>query len=322
MTFELLDIFERKIEVEFKDDSYLVRDNGSVYRKRRSNYRKRPNDEKWTFGIQNKSSGYMHFGSHVAHRIVAFAFLGNPPSEKHVVDHIDTNRCNNRIENLRWVTRLENIILNPITLSRIISIYGSLDNFFENPHTYKNLDPNFEWMRTVSKEEAKNCREQLLRRAASDEFPKGGLLGEWVYRNRQKNPMLDDKNQDTVSLSLLAIQRKWKTPTEFPNCPSEIGLNPLEEYLSNLSKGASFSKSKYFNTLVEIVEKGESFLSVLTANQQEDALKPWALTKITFENGKFVHEAGGTFFVLNGAKKAHFKLLGIPFKGVSIDDYC
>ena len=51
----------------------------------------------------------------------------------YVVDHIDTNRRNNRAENLRWVTRLDNILLNPITCARIVQAFGSLEAFFENP---------------------------------------------------------------------------------------------------------------------------------------------------------------------------------------------
>ena len=50
---------------------------------------------------------------------MATAFHGEPPTKEHVVDHIDTNKQNNRPENLRWVTRLENILLNPITAKRI-----------------------------------------------------------------------------------------------------------------------------------------------------------------------------------------------------------
>ena len=55
------------------------------------------------------------------HRLVAEAFIPNPLGATEV-DHIDGNRSNNRIENLRWVSHKENLN-NPNT--RYKSVYGS-----------------------------------------------------------------------------------------------------------------------------------------------------------------------------------------------------
>lgn len=48
------------------------------------------------------------------HRLVAMAFVENPKNLNEV-DHIDTNKDNNRFDNLRWVTHSENH-LNPLTV--------------------------------------------------------------------------------------------------------------------------------------------------------------------------------------------------------------
>jgi len=42
------------------------------------------------------------------HRLVALYFLGPPDNENNQVDHIDNNKTNNKVENLRWVTQLDN----------------------------------------------------------------------------------------------------------------------------------------------------------------------------------------------------------------------
>ena len=323
MTTLPIDNYAREIELEYEGEIYLVRDNGAVYRKHRPNHRKRPLDETWTFGVKNKQDRYMCIGKVKVHRIVAVAFLERPPSKKHVVDHIDRDRTNNCIENLRWVTNLDNLIRHPGIRKRIKNAYGSLEKYFDDPSTPINeLEPSFAWLKYVSKEEAQKSREQLQKWSENDRFVTRGVLSNRVHGNLQATPPERPPLPvpEKQSLTPMAIQRRWNTPAEFPCCPKDIGLNPLEDYLRNLTANAVFSRNRYGESLVVMAELGDSFLSVLTTDK--NTVKPWAVTKITVENGKFVHENIHTYFELNGAKKAHYGLLGIPFSGESIDDYC
>ena len=154
--------YQREVDCTYDDERYSVRDNGAVMRHPRAGKRPRPTDNQWTFGKPNSQNGYMYISQVRIHRIVATAFHGEPPTPEHVVDHIDTNRRNNRPENLRWLTRLENALLNPITVSRIEFICGSIETFLADPSILRHgsLDRNFEWMRTVSPEEAQKIADE------------------------------------------------------------------------------------------------------------------------------------------------------------------
>lgn len=259
----------------------------------------------------------MHIGAEVVHRIVATAFCGKQCSEKHIVDHIDTNRRNNRVENLRWITRLDNLLQNPITLRRINIAYGSLDEFFNNPSAPLNPKAikNFDWMRTVSKQEAQESRERLLRWAESDQAPKGGVLGDWIYGARRDEPVVEE-TPDVQSPTPNVIQRNWRTPSEFLKCPDKICLT---EYAARLKFGTAFARNSYGQSLVVTATGGDGLLSVV-CNLPENPIKGWSVAKVTIENGKFVHEAVRTYFTLQGALKEHCTLLGIPFEEF-IDDY-
>ena len=110
-----VDDYKEIAECVYKGEQYSVRDNGAVIRHLREGKRPRKDDGVWTFGVKNSANGYMQIGTHRVHIIVATAFYGERDSKVYVVDHIDTNRCNNRKENLRWLTRLENVLMNPVT---------------------------------------------------------------------------------------------------------------------------------------------------------------------------------------------------------------
>jgi hypothetical protein len=182
---ELIDVDNFNCEVEsiFEGERYFVRDNGAVFRHARSGKRVRPNDNQWTFGKANSSNPYLHLSNARIHRIIATAFHGEPPNPQYVVDHIDTNCRNNRPENLRWLTRLENALMNPITRKKIEFICGSIEAFLDNPSSLNthDVERNFAWMRTVTLDEAKNCKERMSLWASSNKKPRGGSWGAWVY---------------------------------------------------------------------------------------------------------------------------------------------
>lgn len=360
--------FRREVDCIYDDEQYSVRDNGAVLRHPRVGKRPRQTDGKWVFGKPNSQNGYMYISQKRIHRIVATAFHGTPPTPEHVVDHIDTNRQNNRPENLRWITRLENALNNPVTRKKIEFLCGSIEAFLENPSMLNDLEgePNFKWMRTVTAEEAKNCMVRMslwaisnnktksaataaihkssfgegvykpLQRwelkechagpvaswAESDECPKEHILTNWSYGNSDPGPPHLETIPDTQSLTPAAVQRRWKTPTEFPRCPTVLGPNALAEYGGALRSGALFSRDRYKECSVVLAQQDGELLSVLVKSMEEHAVKPWAVAKVTIEDGKFVHEGVGTFFDLNGAKKEYYRLLGISLAVDSIDDYC
>ena len=321
----LFDINEPERICEYRGETYRVRENGSIYRIQKTNKRKRPLDEKWTFGTPDKQYGYWNFSSEKAHRIVATAFHGKQPSEKHVVDHIDTNRKNNRPENLRWITKLENLLLNPITLSRIIFKYGSINNFLANPSEPIDgeLEQNFEWMRTVTKEESDNTRKNLENWAKEGKIPKGGQLGEWIFSNLDEQvDSFVEENPLTESLTYNVIQKNWKTQSEFPNCPTSLTDGSIKAYKEKLVKGSTFSKNQYGESTIENAEtsKNEKELFVITIS---DNVKQFALAKVYIENEKFIHESLGSFFTLIGTQKQFCLAQGLEWNGEdSIDDYC
>ena len=95
--------------------NYLIYPDGRVYNKK--------------FGGRemkvciDKNAGYGQLELHnegqsrsvLVHRLVAIHYISNPENKPYV-DHINRIRCDNRVENLRWVTASEN--MNNVSLSK------------------------------------------------------------------------------------------------------------------------------------------------------------------------------------------------------------
>ncbi|MDR1005762.1 MAG: HNH endonuclease [Bacteroidales bacterium] len=369
------DEYEVEKRVNYKGELYSVRNNGAVMRHTPDGKKTRPTDNKWTFGKSNNKTGYMEIASVRVHRIVAMAFCGEPPTKEYVVDHIDTNRQNNRPENLRWVTRLENALLNPITVKRIEEVCGSIEAFLKNPAKYRDKfpEPNFNWMCTVSRKEAQISKERLLEWAkikVVKRYSEHGHLEKWIYdepitmsqeRSNSKDPLIqeelpsnwntfgwaetendnksahkgdlrenynefyypEEKIYLTDSLTDGAVQRKWKTPSEFPNTPDNNGINQLLIYAKKLIADTIFSKNQYGEDRVvsSVLINDKQSILVWTKNMTR-SIKPYALAKITYVNGKYEHESISTFFSAEGAEKQYTILQGLEWTGVDpIDDY-
>lgn len=322
------DDYTEEKECIYKNEKYSVRNNGMVLRHPKGN-KVRPSDNKWTFGIVG-DKGYRYIAGVQVHRIVATAFLGEQPSKEYVIDHKDTNKQNNRPENLRWLTREENILKNPVTIKKIEHLTrDSIDNIKQNWDVLHNLNhrQNTSWMRPVTKEEANNLKERNERWLKKAEKTLGNETksGEWLYTKPSDEEVIDtDEDLYFESLTEHCVQKYWTTPTEFIGCPKVITDTPLEDYFKELKVGNIFSKNEYITTKITKVRmsKDNDFI-IIQSVATEHSVKDWYLAKIMFENGKFIIESIGSYFTDDGADKYFTLALGEEWIGGDVfDDFC
>ena len=296
MTLMNPDDFQREVNCRYGEENHSVRDNGAVLRHQRDGKRKRVLDNQWTFGKENSANPYLSIAGVRVHRIVATAFHGHPPDPKYVVDHIDSNCRNNRPENLRWLTRLENSLKNPATRKKIEYLCGSIEAFLENPSVLNEIqgEPNFSWMRTVTPEEARNCRLRMDVWANSESKPRSPSIsvgqrssfGDRAYKPLQKweiglgrEPGLD------LAQTAWCVQYMWRSPMHFPLCPQQYNQSRLHGYFQNIKPGSVFAYSDYKDfcptlTAVEAVHLNDRS-SILVMTESENG--KWVIVGIELD---------------------------------------
>lgn len=305
--------FTQEIDCIYEGEQYSVRDNGAVFRHPRIGKRVRQNDNQWTFGKVNPSNPYLHLSDARIHRILATAFHGEPPNPQYVVDHIDTNCRNNRPENLRWVSRMDNVLLNPASRKKIIFRCGSVEAFIENPsilNTHKKSKQNFAWMRTVTPEEAQNCKEHISLWASTDKKPRRGSLGEWVYEPIKAWEIFGREPGLEVALTRRSTQNMWIGNYCYPWYPKKIATNPIETCFENLKVNAIFADNDDSPklTILKFVRANNNS-SILVMCEREgfrcevEGFYPWSIFEIKLMNGLLFPNKLGSYFEKDDAEK-------------------
>lgn len=304
----------------YKGERYSVRNNGWILRHVRDHMRERAADNEWTFGKESSSHPYLEVSGERIHRIVALAFHGEPDDPKYVVDHIDTNCRNNRPENLRWLSRLENVLKNPVTRRRVEYVCGSIEKFLDDPSLLRNAsgDQNFTWMRAVTLEEAKNCKARIALWAGTSVLP--STLGS-TQRSGTKNlsrmhrPLkkweggLSREPGLDFALTTRSAQYMWSYEIYFPCCPTDVGTVPLDDYVRNIRVGDILAYSDDTEICpelkVQLIEYLQTRNAILTLCQPTDL--SWTIIGIEVSRSEiphFIHFNLGSYRTEDEAKTA------------------
>lgn len=119
----------KKIEI---NKNYSINENGNVRNDKRGTILK-PYNNKAGKGYLYVClyNGHIKQGAYSIHRLVAMAFIPNPDN-KTQVNHKDGNTMNNNVNNLEWVSPLENVV-HASKVLKVMSGYSNANKKREKP---------------------------------------------------------------------------------------------------------------------------------------------------------------------------------------------
>lgn len=324
MMMKNIDDFTQEKTCVYKGETYSVRDNGAVMRHSREVGRKRKYDDCWTFGKLD-DKGFLRIDGEKINRIIATAFQGIPPNEQYVVFHKNYNSQDNRAKNLCWVTKFEFKILQPNIQSQLRMFTGKkIEAILSDIAILQTIDaPNLNWMKSVTQIEADKCLQKYIDLKFSTPQEREEL--DWnspVSREKVKTLNFDFHE----SLTPKAVVRGNMIPSYFPCCPQEEAENPLLAYYEKLQPGNVYYMNSHYKTLIleaAFYEEKQQIIVKCESGDSENAIKPWSVGIITYENGLYVHSLYKTCFQKDSADKYFTILQGKEWIGGNVfDDFC
>jgi hypothetical protein len=93
--------------------NYLIYEDGSVYSKKTNKYLKKWINNRGYHSINLFTDGKRKH--YTVHRLVGLTYIPNPHNYEEI-DHIDRDKCNNHLYNLRWCDRQTNLKNREFTL--------------------------------------------------------------------------------------------------------------------------------------------------------------------------------------------------------------